>query len=258
MNKEPRICSIDIETFPLLIESWGVYEQNALRIIRPFTICAFTVKWLDGKRITKALPDYHGYRPMNDRNFKIDDKKICKDIWKLLDEADIVIAQNGDSFDIKKLNTRFLVHKLPPPSPYKTIDTLKISHSSFGFDSNKLGFLGEQTGHGTKAETGGYGLWVGCMYGDKKAWKKMKEYNRQDVIVLENVYKEFRPWAKQHPNLGIFMGAGVCPKCGSSNVIKWGIARNRTTTYQQFKCKDCKSKSRDTTNLLPFKPLVNI
>ena len=258
MNEKPKVLLFDLETFPLVVETWGTYEQNALRVLRDFTICAFSAKWLDGKMIAKGLCDYWGYKPVSDRNLQVDDRKIVKDIWKLLDEADIVIAQNGDAFDVKKVNTRFLVHGLKPPSPYKTIDTLKIARNSFGFDYNKLNDLGRQTGSGMKHETGGYSLWVGCMTGDKEAWRKMKAYNRQDVNLLESVYKKFRPWAKTHPNVGIYTGILACPSCGSSKIQSRGFAFNHTTKYRRLQCSSCGKWSRDTKNININKQLVSI
>ena len=188
---------------------------------------------------------------------EIDDSKIVKDIHKLLDETQIVIAHNGDSFDVKKINSRFLVHKLPPPSPYKTIDTLKIAHSTFGFDQNTLKFLSNTLGVGDKMEAGGYPLWKGCMYGDKKAWAKMKKYSRQDVLSLEGVYKKFRPWAKSHPILGMYGDIEACPKCGVAALQNRGFAVNKTTKYQRVQCTSCGAWGRRTENIQEIKPVVN-
>ena len=40
-------------------------------------------------------------------------------------EAHIVVAHNGQAFDIKKINSRLAVHGFDPPSQYKIIDTLE-------------------------------------------------------------------------------------------------------------------------------------
>jgi len=45
-----------------------------------------------------------------------DDSGILREIWKMLDEADIVITQNGRKFDQKKLNARFILNGFKPPS----------------------------------------------------------------------------------------------------------------------------------------------
>ena len=44
---------------------------------------------------------------------------------------------------------------MPPPSPYKTIDTLKIARKYFGFNSSKLDDLGRVLGAGEKVRHGG-------------------------------------------------------------------------------------------------------
>jgi hypothetical protein len=44
-----------------------------------------------------------------------------------MDEADIICAHNGDAFDIKKINSRLITNGFKPPSPFKTIDTLKAA-----------------------------------------------------------------------------------------------------------------------------------
>lgn len=251
----PKILLFDIETFPLLVETWGVYEQDALRVLRNFTICCFGAKWLGEKNVTvRALCDY-GYKPSLTN---VDDSKIVREVWSLLNEADIVIAHNGNSFDVKKVNARFAVHGLPPPSPYKTIDTKVQAKNVFGFDSNKLNELGRQLDHGTKEETGGYQLWIDCMENKKEAWARMKKYNRRDVELLEKIYLDFRPWIKSHPNVAVFNEGKGCPRCGSVHIKKDGIQRNNTTSYQRYKCLDCGGPMRGNINLQEIKPFVNI
>jgi DNA polymerase elongation subunit (family B) len=107
--RNPRILLFDIETAPNLSFVWGHYEQNVLAHVREWYALAWCAKWLDGKPISRSLPDYAKYKPGS-----IDDKALCRELWELLDRADIVIAHNGDSFDIKKMNARFLIHGFGP------------------------------------------------------------------------------------------------------------------------------------------------
>lgn len=116
-------------------------------------------------------------------------------LWKLLNACDICIAHNGDRFDIKKINARFLFHGLPPPRPYKTIDTLKISRRNFGLSSHRQDDIGKFAGTGRKLKTD-KDLWLDCIKGKKKALKQMKFYNAQDVVLLEKNYRKFLPWIK--------------------------------------------------------------
>src|ERR1039458_4785789 len=93
----PKILFLDIETFPNVGYIWGKYDQNVIRYTQQSCVATFVAKWLgDSKILSKALPDYTGYKAGS-----YDDKAIVEDLWKLFDEADVIIAHNGDQFDIK-------------------------------------------------------------------------------------------------------------------------------------------------------------
>lgn len=224
---------MDIETAPILAAVWTVFEANAVWVERDTFLLSFAAKWSDEKRVkTYALPDYPRYK-----THKHDDKPLIRDLWRMLDRADIVIAHNGDSFDIKKINSRFAVHGLNPPSPFKTIDTLKIARRVFKFDSNKLDNLGRYLKEGRKIPNTGAALWRGCCDGDLRSWRIMRRYNAQDVLLLERVYNRLRAWAPTHPNLSLF--GGCCPVCQSSHVQARGFNINKTRKSQRFHCQDC-------------------
>lgn len=231
---EPRILLVDIETSPILAAIWTIHEADAVWVERDTFILSFAAKWLGKKTKTYALPDYPGYRKK-----KHNDRHLVSDLWKLLDEADIVVAHNGDAFDIKKINSRLAVHGLPPPSPFKTVDTLKIARSVFKFDSNKLDNLGRYLKEGRKIPNTGAALWRGCVNGDRKSWRTMRRYNAQDVDLLERVYKRLRPWAKSHPNLTLYEDRPGCPVCKSARVKKEGFKYTLKTKRQQWKCLEC-------------------
>ena len=239
-----KILLMDIETAP----SKGYYfdlwkEGNILWEESEWYMLSFSYKWLDKKSTyVKALPDYSIY-PRN----KTEDYYLTEDLWKLLDEADMVIGHNGDKFDIRKANARFIKHGFKAPTPYKTIDTLKIARKYFKFDSNRLDALGEYLGLGRKEKTGGIQLWKDCMEGKMKAWNMMKKYNKQDVILLENVYLELRPWMHNHPNVNIVDDdEKLCPACGSDHLQKRGfeITNSGLTKYQRYQCQDCAKWSK--------------
>lgn len=249
---QPKILLFDIETAPSLGWVWEKWETNVLDFKEEWYLLCFAAKWLNGKMLTHALPDFKGYKPGSEN-----DELLVRELWKLFDEADILIAHNGDHFDIRKANARFAYYKLPPPSPYKTIDTLKVAKRFFNFTSNKLDDLGKHLGYGRKLVHTGFNLWQGCMKGDLKAWKHMVRYNKRDVELLEEIYLHFRPWITQHPNVGAFIADTVCPKCGSKNLQPRGFAINTTTKYQRYKCRDCGGWSRGNKNLLKTQLIVN-
>jgi hypothetical protein len=144
-----------------------------------------------------------------------------------------------------------------PPSPSKVVDTLREARKYFYFTSNRLGNLGEILGVGTKEPTGGFKLWKQCMEGDKKAWKAMIDYCKQDVRLLEQVYLKLRPFINNHPNIGSITGNGVCPKCGSKEITYRGYAITTAGKYRRFQCKDCGGWGKDTKNMIKNKTLRN-
>lgn len=234
-----KILLLDIETAPSLGYVWGKYDQDVIEFERDWYILAFSCQWLEDEDVsTYALPDFDGYL-----HTEYNDVNLVNKLWYYLDAADIVVAHNGDSFDIKKANARFLIHKLGQPAPFKTVDTLKIARKNFKFDSNRLADLCAYLGIGGKVPHVGFALWKGCMAGDEEAWKIMREYNAQDVRLLKEIYLRLRPWCN-HPDVNAFDAVPddsryACTACASTNVQSRGVAVARTRRYQRLHCQDC-------------------
>lgn len=192
----PKVLLIDIETLADQAWVWGHYEQNVIRVIRHGHLLTVAWKWLGGKAKVRGQCDYAGYKKKSDN-----DKALCKELFALLDKADCVVAHNGNSFDIKKINARFLVNSIPPPSPYLKIDTLLEYRKTAKFESNKLDDLGEQLKLGRKVTHEGWALWEGCYEGKPESWRKMKKYNLQDVLLLEKALTKIWPWIQDQPRI---------------------------------------------------------
>jgi RNase_H superfamily len=228
-----KIVFLDIETAPSLGWVWAKWQTDVIDFKANWYILSFAVKEAGKKVQTYCLADFPGYE-----KDKEDDTQLVKELWKVLESADIIVAHNGDRFDLPKINTRFLTHGMQPPSPYKTVDTLQIARKVFKFDSNKLDELGRYLGVGRKLAHTGFHLWKGCMEGDPKAWKTMKRYNGRDVILLEKIYFLMRPWAKTHPNVNQGQLYN-CPKCGSSKVQRRGWSFTLLRKKQRMHCQNC-------------------
>jgi len=230
-----KILFIDIETAPLLSWNWGVYEQNAIDVKSSWYILSVAYKWLGDKKVkTIALPDYKRFK-----KDKEDDSALVFDLHNLFCEADIIVAHNGDKFDLKKSNARFIFHGLKPPTPYKSVDTLKVARARFSFTSNRLNDLGAYLGIGRKLPHTGFHLWKGCMEGKRKAWSLMRRYNARDVELLEKVYLRLRAWHPSHPKLTVYSEAPGCPVCESSHVIRRGYNIAIKRKSPRFQCRDC-------------------
>jgi len=238
----PKVLFVDIETAPILMTSWSMRPPyaGAVWVERDTYIMCFAAKWNDGaKTKTYALPDYPRYK-----RDKHDDKALCKTLHGLLSDADIVVAHNGDAFDIKKINARLAVNGFKPPRPFKTIDTLKLARRVFKYDSNKLDNLGRYLGEGRKIPNTGATLWRGCVDGDPKSWRTMRRYNAQDVDLLVRVYERLKAWSPNHPDLRVYADKPErlrlnCPTCESTNTRKAGVHVKLKTRVQRHLCRSC-------------------
>lgn len=212
--KLPKILILDIETAPLKGYVWKLWKEDVgfERLISDWFMLTWSAKWL-------FEPVTHSMRLTGKEVLKEDDSRIVKELWKLLDDADIVITHNGEQFDLPKINSRFIINKLLPVSPYKSIDTKRIASKQFGFSSNKLDALALHFGFEPKLDTT-FTLWKKCMEGDEVSLKYMETYNKHDVELLEEVYLKLRPWIQGHPNIGLYLESDTCTctNCGSNNL----------------------------------------
>ncbi len=230
-----RVLLIDVETSPLVAYAWGpMWETNLIEVINQSRILSFSAKWLGGKQITKGWDDYKMKKGHAET-------ALLLDLHGLLSEADVVIAHNGNAFDTKIINARFLATGLGPPTPFQVMDTKLIVKRYFRLPSNSLDNICGYFGLGKKMEHEGFALWKKCLDGDKKAWARMKKYNAHDVTLLEELYLLVRPWITNHPNMGALAGTpNCCPKCsvvGKLHRRGWNV--RKTSRTSRFQCRAC-------------------
>lgn len=236
----PRVMLYDLETSPLLGFAWEVWDTNIIEVVEHSYILSIAYKWLDEDKVhVLALPDYKTYKKR-----KNDDGELVEAFHKILETADIIIAHNGDGFDWKKLQARFIGNGLHPTKPLKMVDTLKAARRGFKFASNKLDDLGKTLGVGRKLPHTGKHLWFGCMDGDMKSWALMKKYNKQDVVLLEAVYKKLLPYIPNHPNRNIYTRETACPACGSFDIQHRGFRHGLNWEAKAFYCHSCGKHSQ--------------
>lgn len=234
-----KILLLDIETAPNLVHVWGLWQQNVglPQILDSGYVMCWAAKWLGKDEI---------YFDSVHRNSA---KGMLSNIHTMLDEADAVIHYNGTKFDIPTLNKEFLTHGMMPPAPYKQIDLLRVARSQFRFPSNKLDYVAKALKVGAKTKHAGHELWIRCMNKENKAWEEMEEYNRNDVVILENVYYKLLPWIKGHPNYALYeQRDAVCPNCGSNHYHRRGYSYTNALRYTRYQCQACGSWFRDKKN----------
>lgn len=232
MTKQPRLIFWDIETTHNLAAVFQLKNDDYIphdNIVQERYIMSAAWKIRGAKSVSavSVLDDPKRYQ----RN-PHDDFFVCETLHAMLSTADIVVAHNGDWYDIKFAETRMLAHGLPPLPPIQSIDTLKVARSRFLFNTNRLDYLGKFLRVGAKKPTP-KGLWLRVLAGDSKALKEIVSYNKQDVLLLERVFEKLEPYIKIniHPT--------GCPRCGSKNCIARGTHRTLTQQYQRYQCKAC-------------------
>lgn len=237
----PNILILDVETAPLRGFIWQLWKQNVYidQIISEWFMLTWSAKWLGSPEVMSA-------KLTPEEALAENDKRIITELWNLLNDADMVVAHNGDQFDIPKIKTRFLLHGLPPTTFYHQIDTKKVASKEFGFSSNKLDFLAQQFGYGNKIHTE-FSLWDRCLKGDEAALTEMSIYNNQDVVLLEKVYLKLRPYIKNHPNVTLYDDShgNRCPSCGGKNLHKEDYFYTHVNKFPVYRCQSCGALSRD-------------
>jgi len=248
VTKKPKILLFDIETLPMEAYVWGLWDQTiGLNMIKhDWSVLSWSAKWYGEDEIF--------YEDVRKQKNLRDDSKVLVNMHKLLDEADIVVGHNSDQFDVKKLNARFILNGMQPPSGYKRLDTKKLAKRHFGFTSNKLAYLTDKLckkykklSHG---KFPGFSLWEQCLERNMEAFDEMEEYNRYDVLSLEELFSIMLPW--ESSQLFQVYGNEIETRCtcGSTEFKKSGFHYTGTGKYQKHKCKQCGSEYRDRENLL--------
>lgn len=248
----PKVLVFDIETSPVLARVWGLWQQNVgLNMIKEdWFVLSYAAKWLGVDGV--IYEDLRGRIDDTVKGYR--DAELLSGIWNLLNEADIVITQNGKKFDVKKLNARFVINGFQPPSVFKHIDTLQIAKRIFGFTSNKLEYMTDKLCVNFKklkhGEFPGFDLWKECLADNIKAWEEMEKYNKHDVLSLEELYNKLSAWDDRHPNFNLYTEAeGRVCRCGSDEFTRNGYAYTQVSKFQKYRCIKCGAETRGRKNL---------
>ena len=252
----PKVLVFDIETAPIIAHVWGLWENNVglSQVVSDWHTLSWSAKWWEAPN-GKVYGPHNKVMYSDQRGKKNvqDDRALLKSIWSLLDEADIVITQNGKSFDQKKLNARFVINKIPKPSSFKHIDTKILAQKHFNFPSYKLEYMADVLCTKYKKlkhkKYPGHEMWTECLKDNVDAWKEMEQYNKHDVLVLEELYNVLSPWDNTI-NFNLYSDNPIneC-KCGSKDFIKNGFYYTSVSKFQKYKCKGCSSETRSRINL---------
>lgn len=225
-NNQAKVLIYDIETSPNIGWFWRAgYKQNIgpNQIIKERAIICVSYKWLGEDEVYNLA-----------WNKKQDDKFLIEQFIEVLNEADMIVAHNGDRFDIKWLRTRAFIHKIHMnmlPN-YKQFDTLKVAKSKLYANSNRLDYIAKIAGYEGKTVTRP-GLWNDvCILNDRDALVEMLEYCDEDVRQLEKVYNDIKFLDNPRLHTGVIQGKTkqTSPITGGVNIEKIkSVTTNRGT-----------------------------
>lgn len=233
-GRKPRHLFLDIETSPLTMASWGIYQENAIWHTKgQILMCGYM--WEGDKKPRILSQRKWGLKPS-----KKHEEQLMWQIYSLMDEADIITGYNAKNFDIKEINGRFLEYKIPVPDGYHILDPLRMLKVVARFPSHKMGDVVEYLKIGHKLDTGGAYLWKRVIDGNEDAWKRMEEYCKEDVRLCREVYLRLRGLDKSSFNYDFYTRVGLaCKKCGSTQLKARGYKYLRSGARKDYLCKIC-------------------
>jgi len=224
----------DIETSPNVGLFWSAgYRQNISyeSIVKERAIICIAYKWAGGKTV-------HSLQWDKNQN----DKTMLKEFMKIVNQADELIAHNGDKFDLPWVRTRCLFHGIDMFPNYVTLDTLVQARNKFRFNSNKIDYIAKYLGIGAKIHTN-YDMWKKIVLdNNQKSLQEMVRYCKGDVSLLEKVYDKLAPHlpTKTHHGVAVGQPKFSCPHDGSTN-MRYVRTRITATGVKRYvlQCKDC-------------------
>lgn len=247
MGAQPKVLYFDIEVTPAIAYIYPpYYDAKFVREIEPQSIMSISYAWEHEKKVHfLSLPDFFSLKQIRDG--VSNDKKLVEKFREIINIADVIVGHNSDNFDIKHVNTRLMYWGIEQTKFYEQADTLKLARRTVKLASYKLDYICDYFNLGRKEGSHG-SLWFDCMQGDKKAWKKMKKYNDQDVILTKKLYNKLNLYAKSIINTGKYVSEGDlnCPNCASNNYVAKGLRATVTRFKRSYKCKDCGRRFQGT------------
>lgn len=234
MNK-PKILFFDVETKPVLAWIWGCGSKirighEQIKAGEKFDIICICYKWHNKAGVTELHWDKNQ-----------DSAKMLEQFANVLEQADVVVAHNGDKFDIKQINTQRLLHNQEPLSWPTSEDTLKQLRKFFAFPSYKLDYVAKLlTGSGKDQMA--FQDWIDIVENKSEAaLSKMIRYCKRDVIKLEDIFSRTIKYMTPKVHAGIAMGndSESCPRCGSEQRESKGYRLLLGGRYKRYQCLDC-------------------
>lgn len=236
----------DIEVSPNLGAFYGAYKVHPLKILREQEIMSFAYKEF-------TIDENHTILDSGDAEVKcitladvgFDHDKMIKKLWEIFNRNKIICGFNNKGFDDKYCHRYFIKQNLPVPLPAFQFDIFKEWKKIGKLSKNGLDYLNKYFNDDGKTDETYADLWEKCWLNkDKEAYRKLAEYNEQDVVLTEKLLHTLLPYMKDTINLSLLMNHPcACPKCGAISSFDEAEEHYYTNVgrYHQYRCKRCGS-----------------
>lgn len=172
-----------------------------------------------------------------------DDRGILTQLVPFLENARVVVAYYGGygKFDVPFVNTRLLANGMKPLKQLTVVDPYQIAKGKLKLARNNLDSVATLLGcqhHKTHLP---WEDWDKAKYGDRKAMRSLIKYNKNDVVLLEEVYIKLLPLFKSHPPtaaVGALSKSDACRVCGNPTYSKGWRYLTKTRVHDVV-CKSC-------------------
>src|SRR5690606_30846370 len=204
----PLIMAYDIECAPALVWTYDLWPKaiGIDQIVEHPRMVSFAAQFeQDGKRKSMVYRSefHHGRTEMLDT------------LHGMFDKADIVMGWNNRSFDDTYVMGEFALEGMERPSPFQSIDLMRVEKKHFRLMSRKLDYAARRFVDDQKDGVNALKIWreiksaegrVAESSGEereqaerhlKRLWDKFARYNKQDVALLWKVRDEFLPWVDE-------------------------------------------------------------
>ena len=176
------------------------------------------------------------------------DKELLTKFNEIASNYDLLLAHNGQGFDIKELRTAIALRGLNFAwNDTHCLDTLRDWRRTFRMPSNRLDAVAKMLGVGRKNPVN-IDHWIKATQGDLKALKEMDKYCRVDTEIMQKCHERLDPYVKPSQSCLNRKSMDYAPyptKCsGCDNTdkllfIKHGFYSYKCKPRQKYLCKVC-------------------